>query len=61
MEPQYLTKAELATLLRVTTRTIENYARSGTLPKPLHVGRKALWARQETLSHIQGMARKVEP
>lgn len=41
----YLTKAELAAMLRVTTRTITNYVRGGALPAPTKVGRKALWNR----------------
>ena len=55
METTYLTKSELAALLRVTTRTVENYVRTGTLPKPLHVGRKSLWPRVRTLAHIERM------
>ena len=42
----YLTKDELALMLRVTTRTITNYVRGGALPAPTKLGRKALWSRQ---------------
>lgn len=56
MKPVYLTKLELAALLRVTTRTVENYVRAGTLPEPLHIGRKSLWPRARTLAHIERMA-----
>ncbi len=42
-----MTKAELAALLRVTPRTIENYVRSGGLCAPLKVGGRALWRRSD--------------
>jgi excisionase family DNA binding protein len=41
----FLTKQELADILRVTTRTITNYVHNGALPEPLRVGRKTLWCR----------------
>lgn len=40
---QHYTKKDLALLLRVTTRTIENYVSKGVLPAPKKVGGKALW------------------
>jgi excisionase family DNA binding protein len=43
----YLTKQELADMLRVTTRTITNYVHGGALPAPTKVGRKALWNRTQ--------------
>ncbi len=49
----YLTKAELASMLRVSTRTITNYARSGAIPGPVRLGRKALWSRAALIAFIQ--------
>jgi excisionase family DNA binding protein len=49
----YLTKAELASMLRVSTRTITNYARSGAIPSPVRFGRKALWARATLLTFLR--------
>lgn len=49
---EYVTKAELATLLRISTRTITNYVTAGTLPKPAKIGRKALWAKDTLLQFL---------
>ena len=48
----YLTKVELATLLRVTPRTITNYVRDKLVPAPTKVGRKALWLRSALRQHL---------
>ena len=48
----YLTKQELASILRVSTRTINNYAKAGTIPKPVKLGRKALWPRAHLLTFL---------
>ena len=42
---QYLTKQQLAQLLHVTPRTVNNYVAAGQLPAPIHVGRLALWSK----------------
>jgi predicted DNA-binding transcriptional regulator AlpA len=49
----YLTKTELAAMLRVSTRTINNYTRTGTIPEPVKFGRKALWSRALLLDFIR--------
>lgn len=49
----YLTKAELASLLRVSTRTISNYVRTGAIPGPIRFGRKALWSRAVLTVFVQ--------
>lgn len=49
----YLTKMELASMLRVSTRTISNYIRAGAIPEPVKIGRKALWSRAALLAFIQ--------
>lgn len=41
----YLTKKQLAGLLHVSTRTINNYVTTGQIPAPIHVGRLALWSK----------------
>ena len=46
----YLTKSELASMLRVSTRTISNYIRTGALPEPVKIGRRALWSRAALLA-----------
>lgn len=41
----YLTKKQLAELLHVSTRTVNNYVTTGQIPAPIHVGRLALWSK----------------
>ncbi len=50
-----VTKAELATELRVAKRTIENWMLWGTLPKATYLGRRAYWPRSviEAWKHVQ--------
>jgi excisionase family DNA binding protein len=49
----YLTKGELASMLRVSTRTISNYIRAGVLPEPVKIGRRALWSRATLLAFLR--------
>lgn len=49
----YLTKAELASMLRVSTRTITNFVSTGALPEPVKFGRRALWCRTALLAFVQ--------
>lgn len=51
--PDYLTKLELAAMLRVSTRTIANYVRNGAIPDPVKFGRKALWSRAALVEFIR--------
>ena len=53
MKHENLTKSELAALLRVTTRTINNYIYTGKVPPPLKPGRKALWNREHLLTFLR--------
>lgn len=50
---EYLTKEELAMLLRVSKRTINNYISESRLPVPIHVGRRALWHRAELAEFLK--------
>ena len=52
----YLTRAELAVLLRVTPRTVLTYQKKGLVPPPKRWGRKSLWSRQELLAFAQTSA-----
>lgn len=49
----YLTKADLASMLRVSTRTITNYVHTGAIPGPVKFGRKALWSRVALTAFIR--------
>jgi excisionase family DNA binding protein len=55
---QYLTREEVAALLRVDPQTVSRWLRERKLPSPLRLGRQMLW-RRETLE--QFLAAKSEP
>src|SRR5690606_13207411 len=46
-EADLMTKAEVASLLRVSPRTVQNYLSSGILPPPAKLGRRLLWRRAD--------------
>lgn len=50
---RYLTKDELAGVLRVSVRTITTYMSQGLLPQPLQLGRKLLWSEDAVIQHLQ--------
>lgn len=50
---RYLTKDEVACLLRVSVRTITTYMSQGLLPQPLQLGRKLLWSEDAVIQHLQ--------
>lgn len=50
---RYLTKDEVAGLLRVSVRTITSYMSQGLLPQPLQLGRKLLWSEDAVIQHLQ--------
>lgn len=53
MTTEYLTKIELAQLLRVTPRTITNYQRREDFPAPIRLGKRNLWARAALIAYVQ--------
>jgi len=48
----YLTKAEVADLLRVSVRTVTSYMSKDLLPVPSCFGRKLLWKEEEVLQAL---------
>ncbi len=42
-----MTKTEVASLLRVSPRTVQNYLSNGVLPPPAKLGRQLLWRRAD--------------
>lgn len=50
---KYLTKDELAAMLRVSVRTVTTYMSQGLLPQPLQLGRKLLWDEVAVVQFIQ--------
>jgi predicted DNA-binding transcriptional regulator AlpA len=55
----YLTKQQLAQLLHVTPRTVNNYVSAGQLPAPIHVGRLALWSKSSLATFLAAL--QVQP
>ena len=50
---KYLTKDEVAVMLRVSVRTITSYMSQGLLPRPMQLGRKMLWDESTLVQFIQ--------
>ena len=49
----YITKDEVAALLRVSLRTVTTYMSQGLLPQPLQLGRKLLWDEGSLMQFLQ--------
>jgi len=54
---KYLTKEEVAEILRVSVRTVTDYMSKGLLPVPKRLGRRLLWDEQELLRTVDGAMR----
>jgi len=50
---RYITKDQVAELLRVSVRTITTYMNQGLLPAPVRLGRKLLWNEEKLNEFIQ--------
>jgi predicted DNA-binding transcriptional regulator AlpA len=50
---RYMTKDELASMLRVSVRTVTTYMAQGLLPQPLQLGRRLLWEQGAVIQFIQ--------
>jgi excisionase family DNA binding protein len=47
----FLTREEVAKLLRVDPQTVSRWTKEGRLPRPLRLGRQLLW-RRDTLERL---------
>ncbi len=54
--PELLTKTDVAKLLQVSGRQVENLVRNLRLPKPLRLGTHPRWRRTELLSFLDGLS-----
>jgi excisionase family DNA binding protein len=50
------TKDEVAHQLKSSKRTIDNWVANGSMPKPMHIGRRALWAQDSIDSWLSEKA-----
>ncbi len=53
MHDEYLNRQQLAKLLHCSVRTIHNYEKSGTVPRPTVLGRRHLWLKSDLLAFIR--------
>ena len=51
-----LTKEEMATKLRASKRTVENWSAQGHIPPPVYIGRRALWVEESIVAWLQQKA-----
>lgn len=56
---KYLTKNDVAVLLRVSVRTVTTYMAQGLLPQPRQLGRKLLWDESALVQFIERSAPTV--
>jgi excisionase family DNA binding protein len=52
---KYLTKKEVAEVLRVSVRTITDYMSKGLLPAPKRLGRILLWDEDELIGAVSSI------
>jgi prophage regulatory protein len=53
MEPEYLTTAEVAELVRAPSETVRYWDHIGKMPKSIKLGRRRLWKRSDVIAWIE--------
>ena len=53
---RFLSKSEVAEVLRVSVRTVSDYRLKGLLPPARQLGRRLLWNEEELLRYLDGPA-----
>lgn len=53
VEAKFLTVAELATMMNVSSRTIHRWVDAGSMPKPVRLGNIVRWNRDEITRWIE--------
>jgi predicted DNA-binding transcriptional regulator AlpA len=51
--PNYITKKELMSLLRISSTTFERWLKEDRLPKPIQISRVRLWEKDEILRTME--------
>ena len=49
---ELLTKSDIAELLSIDPRSVERWAKSGRIPRPLKLGRLARWRRDDVMRAV---------
>ncbi|MFT5328167.1 MAG: excisionase family DNA binding protein [Planctomycetaceae bacterium] len=57
MKTSYLTKNELAKLLNISIRHVDNLVKRGTLPGPVKLGRSSRWNLNTVEEMLNGKSR----
>lgn len=58
---KYLTKQEVADILRVSVRTISDYMSKGLLPAHKKLGRRLLWVESDVFQCVQMSSAQSQP
>jgi len=54
-QPVLLTKSDVASLLQISTRQVENLVRAGRIPAPVYLSKQSpRWVRSDLLATIVG-------
>ncbi len=53
--PELLTKIDVAKMLQVSGRQVENLVRAGRLPQPVRLGAHPRWRRGELAAFLDGL------
>lgn len=56
-----LTKEEMASKLKASRRTVENWTAQGLIPSPVYIGRRALWVEEAIDTWLQQKAELNTP
>ena len=57
---RFVDATEITTELRIHKQTLRRWVADGLFPKPLRLGRKWVWLRQEYDSHIEAAAKQEQ-
>ena len=56
IEPELMTKSDVAKLIQVSARQVENLVKSGRLIAPIRLGSHPRWRRSQLLAFLDAMA-----
>ena len=51
--PEYITRAELAAILRITVRGVKYREKGGKLPAPIRMGKKVVFRKSEIIESLK--------
>lgn len=54
--PELLTKADVAKLIQVSTRQVENLVKAGSLPAPIRLSHHPRWRRSQLMAFLDAQS-----